>query len=1016
MARTLTSGQQDAAHRRDVYGVVYALTGTLQSLVSGIPDVTFYWSTKELVSGGPLDTYSGGWEPYLALPQAVTEELPMLPGDVPPLHTINILVRNLPFHASESLLTAILDGTWSWEGTDATLFTAFQRKGQTAAEIPQADWFTLRLDGQLGGPQSASVDGFTLPLASREQVRRQQIKVREVSSSDFPNADPREYGKVIATAYGAPASWVRARRTNAGMFGLTSESVVSGIQTTVTVSNDAGFDLSLLSGQEVYIHRADYVATVTGVSPSSGTALTALVELGLDEVIDINIPQGAVVQEKLTTDYHFALLNQDLPSGASGVIAVGMELLDGSIVPINPSVWDVEPVEDEAGKGLLGTPGLNPKRIDIKILDSEQPPVVIPRLNLPSDAGAEVTQQPEASVTQQPDFETTQTMNATKDNWPTGPGSASAAFDGNLSTSVAIPKGDGVLFTFPSVTGGFADDDTTLSTLKFTLAGKGTITDGGIVTFFNTTTPQKNGYIIHLGSPEDFDQQVMVLADNDGNGVQVYEIQWTHELSAPINLTRIDDTNLATSDVILSSAGEVGYDMLAIKSLVAKVEAITPASDALPNNVFEDIQMRFIDEPSGEKDSWRNESTYEAAQVRYADEGISLNFVVDRQFTWSELEADLAMASRSYAFYGPEGHELHFIEGADTLESLTPVATFNLPGTPNPNAAQSSGAPLMERTPLSQLVNTVRLYHTRDWMLPRGADIEERYLGFVESSNTEALARFGRRINEGAPVMAWPISRASYIGSYEEQGTEGTNNSLYFQSGYYGGPQQKIERSALTSYLAGPDFTMMVRMKIRTQSSESMYLFNTGGPPWNNYWTWFSDTTSTYIDFQSPTGRKLWSWGNLFNVAPFDRWLEAFLTWNEGTQLFKLYLQSAGTGGATERAVQFKTHDQTLNMSLTTHWHRIWPHTNCVIHDQAYWDTDLSEAEIQDVVKGGAAYPDISSNGGNYVSSASLGHWWRWGWDGPGSPFADLYQDHVGPAHQVDSAGWDESDIVESSP
>jgi hypothetical protein len=354
MARDLTSGQLNAAHRRDVYGVIYALTGTLQSLVSGIPDVTFYWSTKEMVSGGPVSGYSDGWEPYLTLPQAITEELPMLPGDVPPLHNINVLVRNLPFQFSESLLTAITDGTWQWEGTDATLYSAFQRRGQTAAEIPQEDWFTLRLNGQLGGPQNAGVDGFNLPLASREQVRRQQIKVREITSGDFPNADPREYGKVLATVYGAPFSWVRARRTDAGMFGRTSESVVSGIQATVNVSNDAGFDLSLLSGKEIYLHRADYTATVTQVSPSSGTALTALVELTLDSVVDINIPQGSVVQEKLATDYHFALLNQDLPSGVSGVIAVGMELLDGQVVPINPSVWEVSQVADDEGKGLLG--------------------------------------------------------------------------------------------------------------------------------------------------------------------------------------------------------------------------------------------------------------------------------------------------------------------------------------------------------------------------------------------------------------------------------------------------------------------------------------------------------------------------------------------------------------------------------------------------------------------------------------------------------------------------------------
>jgi hypothetical protein len=937
----------------------------------------------------------------------------MQPGDVPPLHTISVLVRNLPFHASESLLTAIMDGTWSWEGTDATLYAAFQRKGQTAAEIPQGDWFTLRLNGQLGGPQNASLDGFTLPLVSREQVRRQQIKVREVTSGDFPNADPREYGKVLATAYGKPASWIRARRTNAGMFGLTSESVVSGIQTTVNVSNDAGFDLSLLSGQTIYLHRADYTATVTGVSPSSGTALTAIVELGLDEIIDINIPQGAVIQQKLTSDYHFALLNQDLPSGASGVVAVGMELLDGTIVPINPSVWEISEVSDSNGKGILGYPDLNKKRTDIKILDSEQPPVVIPRLNLPSDAGAEVVQQPEASVTQQPDFATSQTMQATKDNWPTGPLAKQAAFDGNKNTSIAIPVGDGVLFTFPSVTGGFSNSDTTVSTLKFTSSGKGTITNGGITTFANVTG-SKGDYTIHLGSPEDFNQSVLFLADNDGAGVQVFEIQWTHELSAAISLTRTDDTNLATSDVVLSSAGEVGYDMMAIKSLVAKVEVLTPSTDSLPNNVFEDIQMRFLEEASGEKDLWRNASNYATAQQRYIDEGISLNFVVDRQFTWTELEADLALASRSYAFYGPEGHELHYMEGADTLESLTPVATFNLPGTPNPNAAQSPGAPLMERTPLSQLVNTVRVYHTRDWIQPRGQDLEERYQGFVEASNTQARARFGRRIDGDAPIMAWPISRASYVGEYSATVPQGTNYSVYFQTGYQGSPQQKIERNTLYTYGISTEATWMFRFKLMGQISEELRLFNYGGPPFNS--SYAIAQFSTYFQvYLVAGGIKDYRWPSL-NVAPFDRWFEGFVTWKQSTQELKFYLQTGGTGGAAEQTVQSKVLDQTVTLQDNTYWSRKWPAAGTVWHDTAMWDKALTLAEIQDVVKGGAAYPNISSNGGSYVSSSNLKNWWRWGWEGPGSPFSDLYQDHKGTAHHDNSAGWDESDIIASSP
>lgn len=800
MALDLTSAQLNAAHRRDVYGVVYALTGTLQSLVSGIPDVTFYWSTKELASGGPVAGYSDGWEPYLALPQEITEELPMMPGEVPPLHNIDILVRNLPFQTCESVLTAITDGMWQWEGTDATLYAAYQRRGQTAAEIPQGDWFILRKKGQLGGPQNVGMDGFTSPLASREQVRRQQIEVREVTSGDFPDADPREYGKVIATVYGAPDSWVRARRTDAGIFGLVTDSVVSGEQDYVWVSNDAGFDMSGLVGKEVYLHRADHILTVDHIGGSD----ESLAAVYFTETIDVNIPQGAVLQERKTGDYSFALLNQKGNNGINlNVRVVGFELLDGRIIPLDVSSWSFNCVSDANGKGLLGSPSLNPSRIDIKILDAVQPPVIIPRLNLPSDSGAEVIQQPETTVTQQPTFETDQTMEATKDNWPTGPGAAGAAYDGNNNTSYGIAQGDSVTFTFPGVTGGFDNDDTTVSTLTFTSAGAFTVTDGLLETYA-TVTGAKGTYTIHLGSPAAFNQSVKFIGGLYGG--QVYEVQWTHELSKAISINQINSTMVDTSDVVVAGTGEIGYDMLPVKGLVAKVDSAhgTYRSKALPNRVFEDVQMRFLGESLSEQSAWENETTYSSAQARYLAEGLALHFVIDRQFSWSELEADLALASRSYAYYGPSGHELHYIEGPDTLAAIAPIASFRLPGCPNPNAVQSPDSPMMERTPLSQLLNTVRIYHTRNWLMPRSADLEEKYDSFTEASSDEALARFGRRIDGDTPVLAWPISR----------GANWSPPSGWGPSGYSGG----THAAAIAQFLAD-----------RYASGATRFTFDTAG-------------------------------------------------------------------------------------------------------------------------------------------------------------------------------------------
>lgn len=754
MAYTLTSGTQNAAHRRDVAGVVFTMTGTLKSLVSGIPDATFYWSTKEMASGGPLAA-SHAWEPYLTLPQAITEELPMEIGKPPPLHNINMLVRNLPFNQSESLLTAIMDNTWEWEGTEASFYGAYQRRGQTAAEIPSGDWITLRLNGQLGGPMNIGSDGFTLPLASREQVRRQLVDVREITSGDFPNVEPKEVGKVLAVAYGCPDSWIRARRTDAGVYGQTTDAVVSGTADFLWVSNNGNFNMADLIGEQVYIYRGDKVRTVTDVQGTD----RSLVTVHFASNLDFNIPAGALVQQKLTGDYHFAALNQKLDSPGTNIGPVAFELMNGDIIPLPVTSWSAFHVADDEGGGQTPQGKQLPGsrfRTDIKILDSVQPPALIPRLNLPSDA-VNVVDQPEASITQQPDFSTSETLEASKGNWPTGPGAASAAFDGNDQTGYSVVGDTAVSFTFPSVTGGnFVDSDTTKSTLHFISRGTFTVSDGGAGVFANVNG-SKGTYTINLGAPENFNQDVRFIAGEFG-GI-VFEVWWTHELSATIDLTRDDDTEVATSDVVISSTGEAGYDMVPIRNVVFKVDtqdAVGTEGQLLPNYHFQDMQMRFLGELFADKSDWMNEDTYAAARLRYLANGVALHYVIDRQFTWPELEADVALAAKSYAFYGPNGHELHYIEDASTVESVVPVAEFVLPGCPNANAVQSAGSPIMERTPLSQLVNTVRVYYARNWMLPRSSDVEERFDNYVEASNAAAVAKFGRRIDGIAPIASWP--------------------------------------------------------------------------------------------------------------------------------------------------------------------------------------------------------------------------------------------------------------------
>jgi hypothetical protein len=292
--------------------------------------------------------------------------------------------------------------------------------------------------------------------------------------------------------------------------------------------------------------------------------------------------------------------------------------------------------------------------------------------------------------------------------------------------------------------------------LKFTSSGPLQITDGGIGVFANVSG-SKGDYTIHLGSPENFNQQVKFIS-TDAIGGQVFEVQWTHELEKAITITRTDDTEVNTTDVAVSSTGDAGYDMVPIKALVARF-AYKGDDPMNPADVMEDMQMRFLGEPQTDKDSWRNASSYATAKARYTAEGITCHFVLDRHFRWSELEAELAFQCRSYFHYGPDGHEIKFIEDADGLEAVSPAAEFRLPGTPNANATQTPGAPLMERTALSDLVNTVGIYHGRNWLADRVSDVENRFNAFTEQSNAQSVALHGEKRRTEGPYIAGPSSR-----------------------------------------------------------------------------------------------------------------------------------------------------------------------------------------------------------------------------------------------------------------
>lgn len=801
----LTDAQIDATQRQSLYGAVYALSGTLKSRVSGLPDAPLRWATRTFSGspGGPVALF----EQYLGAPDVIQAELAYKPGDEVPLHVYNLPVRNLPFRHSESIVTAIIDEDYAWEGSTASLFVAYLKPGQTPEELQSDDWTLLRSNAQLGSPRDVNVDGFRLPLLAQDTFRRQAMRLDTATPEVWPNIDPADVGRVYPVVVGSVDSWVRMLRVDAGLYGFVVESVASGdLATSLEIQTAFPFSVAEgLVGEQVYVNRVDKLSTVTSVDdltvPAEADA-KGNVRLNFSSAIDHDVPQGALVQERKLQYAFLPAANRFVRSqgatGYQGLTAVAFETFDGRVIPfkLERGIENGFRAAFE-GSDVFGPPIFGQFWGIFEIDDDAQPPALIPRRNLP-DAAVEVTQE-DATVDTQPDFELDVVeVQATKDNVPTGPGFASAAFDGSLNTGYSVPGSSAVTFTFPSVPGGvFGNNDTIKSTLRFTSQGVFNVNDGGIVSYINVAG-SKDSYRVVLGTPEPFNQSVRFSAGPAG-GV-VYEIEWTHELETTNDVQRTVNTAISI-DVEVASTGDGGAVMIPIRAVLGKYDAQNDANSTgavfgtspwsegqsvgggvrnylltRPTSVFANLQRKYLaglprgtgsdpDTFDASYSDFVNIDSYDAADLRFKANDIRLNFVLTEPWEWADLEAELAWQSRCHAFYGPNGHELIFMEDQDTAEAVAPSGTFLLPGTPNPNASVLAAGALIERTSPADIVNTVGMLYHRNWLATRSDSEGDRYLASTSGVNAGSVAVFGERLNPEGDMKAWAISPQAFLPS-----------------------------------------------------------------------------------------------------------------------------------------------------------------------------------------------------------------------------------------------------------
>jgi hypothetical protein len=158
-----------------------------------------------------------------------------------------------------------------------------------------------------------------------------------------------------------------------------------------------------------------------------------------------------------------------------------------------------------------------------------------------------------------------------------------------------------------------------------------------------------------------------------------------------------------------------------------------------PTNVMAHLQSHFLNAEFGSIHDI-NIDSYNVAAAKFAEHDIRLGFVITKKLnSWTELERDIALQTRSRMFYGPSGHEIVVMDDPVTFAASGAVQEFNLPGTPAANCVQQG--PMMERTRVDEVVNTLRAEFDEDYLNTDGNAMR----GEATAQNDNSVEMFGVR-------------------------------------------------------------------------------------------------------------------------------------------------------------------------------------------------------------------------------------------------------------------------------
>lgn len=914
---------------------------------------------------------------------------------------------------------------FDWELADVNVKTLLTASGETTVTEDVA--IPLVTSGVGGTPSEITREKFVYSVAPRNIKLNDSIPARAVVQEEFPEADRdvlngRTYLPIVV------GSGVRivAPATGAGGTTTVTEQVDSGF--ILKVADTTGFE----DGDQIVV--GGFVNDVFSIS----TINEADNEFGLNQEIANNLGEtievGTVVRENKSF-YDYAIANHEC--GSIRVVYTTPRDSTNTVI-VDSSLYSKSEVDDD--RAIAG------KRTDVRITElvpfgsggvAQQPVHSVPGGDHKHNVSAsqEVTTNHYAGST--------------------SPGGSSAANDGNEDTFYALTNGNTLTFgshaaingTFESqryfaiVTNGVDDGDWQMRRSSNT--------------FLTVTVAHAQGEFRSAEDANGTEQSDWSILNNESSGqIDVHEGWKEVTMSPSVSEDQIDlsDTSRDTDVKVSGADVEVGERVEVIVDGPVTPDGSGrwgPVGETgVPIERPDAVMRWFLEVVLGEP-GIIDEDAYAEAATQFEAHGIKLRFALFKPTKLDQLFDWIANNSQAIHFWGRKGHVVRFLEDKDSLVDPEAILVEDQAGVTSVDFRNTFAATDIRNELTAYFDRDWTQGKNKDEAYQDsvvGLDLDSQVVYGRRTGDIDgALGGNALYLDMLTTLSGAQATAEKVVGNWSTPKKHITASTDWTQLNLEPGDPIRVDSDLFLGDVTARvlehsiDSRLFCRIQAREVSNSIGHHYRSGdfsqmqtlgdqpanlGNAWTlvyHFWAltdftsggpllvfnkqtvspsttanrirvfWFPITTGTprlFIELRDANGTNLkqWEWNSVFHQLAPD-WYQLVIRW-DGTDI-DVWVDPIGELGSAQ-PVSTKLNDDSITQADVDGTMTITPGGHMRVYQLGLWNTALTQAELEAI--DAKTNRDFREESGDYTSTASLQHYWRFclDRDDPGRDFSTV--------------------------